>query len=139
MRGCKGGFDRAARGGGEVGGVERPRNTEGKLKALADTRDTPDAKGGGSGDMFEKLLADSGATVLSLLELLDPVVDRRIELPKDLLLLEHRVLAELGCAWRPKILANAGVEVTSPCPECCVCAAEIFGTLVKLSKLLNAS
>jgi hypothetical protein len=48
--------------------------------------------------MLEKLLAYPSTAVLSLFKLVDPVVDGGVELSKSFLLLEHRVMAELGGA-----------------------------------------
>jgi hypothetical protein len=70
------------------------------MQALADANDVARGKpeGGGSGDMLEELLANSGAPVLDLLQLADPLLDRVIELGKGLLLLEERLGAEGGGA-----------------------------------------
>lgn len=86
--------------------------------------------------MLEQLLADAGAAVLGLLELGDPVVDGGVQLREGLLLLEDGVVAELGGARGPEILADPRVEVASPGPEGGVCAAEVLGTLVEMSEFL---
>jgi len=109
------------------------------LQALADSEDMPsgDTQSGGCGDMLEEFLADPGASVLGPFELVDPLVDRGIELCNGLLLLEHGLVAKLGGAWGPEILADARVEIPPACPKLDVGVAEIFGTLVELAELLS--
>jgi len=134
---------RAARRGGDVPGVCRWRgplggaDAHGELQALAHADDAlGEREGGGGGDVLEQLLADAGAAVLGLLELGDPVVDGGVQLREGLLLLEDGVVAELGGARGPEVLADPRVEVAPPGPEGGVCAAKVLSTLVEMSELL---
>jgi hypothetical protein len=94
-------------------------------------------KGGSSSDVLEELLANPGATVLGLLELGNPVINRCIKLSKSFFLLENGIVAELGSARRPEILANAGVKVASPRAERSISAAKILSSLIKLPEFLG--
>lgn len=51
--------------------------------------------------MFEQLLPDPSPAVLSLLELVEPLVDRGVEFGKSLLLLKQGLMLEIGPARRP--------------------------------------
>ena len=86
------------------------------MKAFADSHNASGGgtQGGRSSNVFQELLAYPGASIFGLLKLVDPLVDRSIELRKGLLLLENGLMAEFGCTRGPKILANACVKVTSP-------------------------
>jgi hypothetical protein len=86
--------------------------------------------------VLKKLLSNPCAAVFGLLKLGDPVIDRSVELRKSFLLLEHRVVAELGGARRPEVLADASVEVAPASSEGSIRAAKVLSTLVELPELL---
>lgn len=81
-------------------------------------------------------MADSGAAVLGLLKLGDPVIDRGVKLCERFLLLEDRVVTEFGSTGRPEVLADPRVEVAATSPERGVGASKVLGTFVEMSKFL---
>lgn len=89
--------------------------------------------------MLKKLLANPSAAIFGLLELGNPVIDRRIKLSESFLLLEDGIMTELSSTWRPEILANTSVKVASSSAERSICATEILGPFVELAELLNDS
>lgn len=109
-----------------------------QLESVARTRNSfGGGQGHSSSDVFQKLLTNSGAAILSLLELVDPVVDRRIQLGESFLLLKQRLLAELDHAWGSKILTDPGVEVASTGPQRMVGTAQVLASFVEVSQFLD--
>lgn len=92
--------------------------------------------GGGRCDVLEQLLSHTGASVLSVLQLGDPVVDRGVEFGQGLLLLQHGFVAKLGHARRAEVLADSRLQVAAPGAERCVGVAEILGSFIELAEFL---
>ena len=118
--------------------IEWP-NPHGMLEAFAHTDDASwgDGQCGGSGNVLEKLLAHPGTTVFCPLKLVDPVIDGGVKLSESLLLLEHRVMAELGSTRRPEVLADPSMEVASAGAEGGVGASKVLSAFVELAELLG--